>query len=141
MSMKSIARFFPTVARILMGLSFFVFGLNGFFNFLPQPSAPLPEGAIAFLGALMQSGYMFPLIFGTQTIVGMLLLSNRFVPLALVLIAPFIVNSVAFHIFLEPSGRGIAFVFLVIQVYLAWMYRNAYRPVLAMHATPHLGDS
>lgn len=141
MSMKSIARFFPTVARILMGLSFFVFGLNGFFNFLPQPSAPLPEGAIAFLGALMQSGYMFPLIFGTQTIVGMLLLSNRFVPLALVLIAPFIVNSVAFHIFLEPSGRGIAFVFLVIQVYLAWMYRNAYRPVLAMHATPHPGDS
>lgn len=119
-----------------MGLAFLVFGLNGFLNFLPQPSMALPERAVAFVEALMKTGYMMPLMFGTQLIVGALLLANRFVPLALALIAPFIVNSVAFHLFLEPSGRPMAAVMLILEVYLAWAYRKAYRPMLAMRVTP-----
>src|SRR5687767_5169089 len=83
---KSFTRFFPPVARVLMGLAFFVFGLNGFLNFIPQPETPLPEGAMAFVGALMATGYMLPLIAVTQALVGALLLANRFVPLALALI-------------------------------------------------------
>ena len=121
-----------TVARLLMGIPLFVFGLNGFFNFIPQPPTPLPEAAAAFTGALMKSGYMMQLIGTTQLIVGMLLLLNRFVPLALALFAPFIVNSIAFHTFLEHSGLPMAAVFLILEVYLAWSYRNAYRPMLAM---------
>lgn len=136
MRLTGTARYLPAAGRVLMGLPFFVSGLNGFVNFLPQPSAPLPEGAVAFAGALMKTGYMLPLIMGTQLVVGALLLSNRFVPLALALIAPFIVNSVAFHLFLEPSGRGIAAVFLALEVYLAWTYREAYRPMLAMRVEP-----
>jgi hypothetical protein len=54
------------------------------------------------------------------------------VPLALALFAPFIVNSIAFHTFLEHSGLPMAAVFLILEVYLAWSYRNAYRPMLAM---------
>jgi hypothetical protein len=119
-----------------MGLAFLVFGLNGFLNFLPQPSMALPERAVAFVEALMKTGYMMPLIFGTQLIVGALLLANRFVPLALALIAPFVVNSVAFHLFLEPSGRPMAAVMLILEVYLAWAYRKAYRPMLAMRVIP-----
>lgn len=129
---RSIARYVPATIRALMGLLFFVSGLNGFLNFLPQPSAPLPAGAVAFADALMKTGYMFPLIMATQLIVGALLLSNRFVPLALALLAPFIVNSVAFHIFLEPTGRPMAFVVLALELYLAWVNRKAYRPMLAM---------
>jgi hypothetical protein len=49
---KSFARYLPTVARILMGLIFLVFGLNGFLHFIPQPKTPMPEGAVAFAGAL-----------------------------------------------------------------------------------------
>lgn len=129
---KSFARYLPTAARILMGLMFFVFGLNGFLHFIPEPKTPMPEGAVAFAGALMKTGYMFPLVMGTQLIVGTLLLLNRFVPLALALIAPIIVGIVTFHVFLAPSGKGMAVVVLVLELYLAWAYRNAFRPMLAM---------
>jgi hypothetical protein len=64
-----------------MGLVFFVFGLNGFFHFIPLSAPPAPAGA--FFGALSLTGYMLPLVMGTQLVVGTLLLSNRFVPLAL----------------------------------------------------------
>lgn len=121
---------------ILMGLMFLVFGLNGFLNFIPQPKDPMPEGAAAFAGALMKTGYMFPLVMGTQLLVGTLLLLNRFVPLALALIAPIIVGIVAFHIFLAPASIGPGIVVLVLELYLAWAYRNAFRPMLAMKTTP-----
>ena len=133
---KSFARHFPPAARVLMGLLFFASGLAGLLNLTPQPSTPLPEGALAFAGALMKTGYMMPLILWTQLIVGALLLANRFVPLALALLAPFVVNSVAFHIFLERAGLPIALAVLALELYLAWAYRKAYRPMLAMRTTP-----
>jgi uncharacterized membrane protein YphA (DoxX/SURF4 family) len=133
---KAFARHLPAVARILMGLMFFVFGLNGFLNFIPQPKTPMPDGAVAFVGALLKTGYMFPLIMGTQLIVGTLLLLNRFVPLALALLAPIIVGIVTFHLFLAPSGMGPAVVVLVLELYLAWAYRRAFRPMLALRTTP-----
>ena len=66
----------------------------------------------------------------------MLLLLNRFVPLALALIAPIIVGIVTFHIFLAPSGLAIAVVVLVLELYLAWAYRGAFRSMLALRTTP-----
>jgi hypothetical protein len=84
----------------------------------------------------MKTGYMLPLIFGTQALVGALLLANRFVPLALALIAPVIVNIVAFHAFVQPSGAVMAGVVLVLELYLAWAYRGAYLPMLAMRVKP-----
>ena len=133
---RAFTRHATTVARILMGLSFFVFGLNLFLNFIHQPAKPLPEGAVAFAVALMKTGYMMPLIGATQLIVGALLLTNRFVPLALALIAPFLVNSLAFHIFLEPSGLVMAGIFSAMELYLAWSYRSAYLPMLSARVTP-----
>src|SRR6188768_3359686 len=85
----------PSAARILLGLVFFVFGLNGFLHFLPQP--PMSGPPADFIGALFVSGYMFPLIKGTEVIASILLLTNRFVPLALAVLAPVVVNIVAFH--------------------------------------------
>jgi putative oxidoreductase len=79
---------------------------------------------------------MLQLIGATQLIVGLLLVLNRFVPLALALFAPFMVNSIAFHLFIEHSGLPMATIFLVLEVYLAWAYRNTYRPMLTMRATP-----
>ncbi len=133
---KSFTRHFPAIARILLGLPLAVFGLNGFLNLIPQPETPLPEGAMAFAAALMDTGYMMPLIGATHLVVGVLLLCNRFVPLALALLAPFIVNSIAFHLFLERSGLPMAIVFLALELYLAWKYRRAYRPMLAARTHP-----
>lgn len=133
---KSFTRFFPAIARILLGLPLFVFGLNGFLNFIPQPETPLPEGAMAFAGALVATGYMMQLIGVTMLVVGALLLLNRFVPLALALFAPFIVNSLAFHFFLERTGLPMALIFAGFELYLAWVYRAAFRPMLAARVTP-----
>jgi uncharacterized membrane protein YphA (DoxX/SURF4 family) len=131
---KSVARYATHAARILLGLGFFVFGLNGFLNFIPPPATPMPERAMAFFSGLMSAGYMIPLIGGTQVVVGALLLANRFVPLALLLIAPVIVNIVAFHVFLEPSGTVIALVVFALEIFLLWQHRSAFRGVLTPQA-------
>jgi hypothetical protein len=133
---KSPLRFLPPIARVLMGLMFFVFGLNGFFHFIPQPKDAMPEGVTALMGGFMASHYMMPLIFGTQTLVGFLLLVNCFVPLALALIAPVIVNIIAFHLFLMPSTIAPGIVVLILEIYLAWSYRRVYAPMLACKVKP-----
>jgi len=133
---KSFTRFFPAIARVLLGLPMVIFGLNGFFNFIPPPETPLPEKAMTFASALATSGYMMQLIGATMLVSGVLLVLNRFVPLALLLLAPFFVNSLAFHIVLEHSGLPMAAVFAAFELYLAWVYRAAYRPLfVSRHPT------
>lgn len=131
------SRYLPTAARILMGLMFFVFGLNGFLDFIPRPETPIPEGAVAFSAALVNTGYMMPLVMGTQMIVGLLLLLNLFVPLALAMIAPIIVGIISFHVFLAPSTIGPGIAVLALELYLAWLYRKAFRPMLSVRVAPH----
>lgn len=133
---RSKRRYLPTIVRLLLGLPLLVFGLNGFLNFIPPPEAPLPEGAMAFVVALVNSGYMMQLIAVTHLTVGVLLVVNRFVPLALALFAPFMVHSVAFHLVLERSGLVMSLVFLAMELYLAWCYRAAFRPMLAARVQP-----
>src|SRR3954447_25728041 len=123
----------PGIARIVLGLAFFVFGLNGFLHFLPQP--PMSGPPADFGAALFATGYMFPLIKGTEVVAGALLLSNRFVPLALAVLAPVVVNIFAFHAFLAPPNPISVFV-LIGNAYLAWSYRDAFRPMLAGSARP-----
>jgi len=131
------ARHFPTVARVLLGLVFFVFGLNGFLNFMPPPpKETLPAALVAFSEAMINTGYLFALVKGTEVLVGALLLLNRFVPLALALIAPVIVNIVAVHVLLAPSGAVISIIILALELYLAWAYRSAFRPMLGARISP-----
>ncbi len=121
-------------ARILLGLVFFVFGLNGFLHFIPQP--PMSGPPADLLGAMIGSGYLFVLVKGTEVVTGVLLLAGRFVPLALAVLAPVVVNIVAFHLFLAPSGLAIPLVLLGIELFLAWSYRSAYRSMLAASVAP-----
>jgi uncharacterized membrane protein YphA (DoxX/SURF4 family) len=134
--MNGLLRFIPTGARVLLGLVFFVFGLNGFLDFIPQP--PLPESAMSFMGALAATGYMLPLIKGTEVVAGALLLSNRFVPLALVLLAPVLVNIAAFNLVMMPANTVMTVVLLACELTLAWAWRDAFRGVLAARGTPRL---
>lgn len=120
------------VARVLLGLLFFVFGLGGLLNwFPPPPPESLPPKLVAFDAAMRSSGYLFELVKGTETVMGALLLVNRFVPLALVILAPVIVNIVLVHLLLAPSGLPVAIVVLALAVYLFWNHRRAYAPLLA----------
>lgn len=132
------SRLLPAIARSLLGLLFLVFGLNGFLHFMPTP--PVPARAGEFLGALAASGYMFPLIKGTEVVGGALLLSGRLVPLALVLLAPVIVNIVAFHLALAPGGYGMLAFIVGLEVYLAWAYRDSFAGVLNPNARPVAGE-
>ena len=133
---KPVRRLGPIIMRYVLGLPLLVFGLNMFFNFMPQPKTPLAEGAMAFIGALMKSGYFMPMLGVLFLVVGLCLVVNRFVPLALALFAPFILNSILFHSFLEHTGLPMAVVFLALELYLAWSYRSAYRTMLAAQVSP-----
>jgi uncharacterized membrane protein YphA (DoxX/SURF4 family) len=134
MTMNTIPRLAPSASRILLGLIFFVFGLNGFLQFMPQP--PMPEKAGVFLGALAATGYMFPLIKGVEVVAGALLLSNRFVPLGLAVIAPNVVNILLFHAVLAPGGLPIALMVLALEIFTAWSYRDAYASMLHARTAP-----
>jgi uncharacterized membrane protein YphA (DoxX/SURF4 family) len=104
------------IARLLMGLIFFVFGLNGFLNFIP---APPPTGLAGQFAGLLFASHLYIVIFAVQTIGGLLLLVNRFVPLALIMLGPVIVNIFFFHLFMAPSGLPLAIVVVALWVIVA----------------------
>jgi uncharacterized membrane protein YphA (DoxX/SURF4 family) len=121
-------RIIALLVRLLLGLVFLVFGLNGFLNFI---HGPMPGGtAGVFLGALISSHFIY-LIAGTQLLSGILLLLNRFVPLAVVLLAALLANILTFHLTMQPMGLGLAAVASVLWLLLAWEHRAAFRPLLA----------
>ena len=110
------------IVRVLLGLMFAVFGLNAFLHFMGK----MPEmhgDAGAFMGALINSGYIYPVAL-LQVIGGLLLLlGGRFVALGLTLLGPVIVNIVLFHIFLEHDGLPMAIVVSILAIFLLWVYR------------------
>jgi hypothetical protein len=132
--MAFIAMWAPHAARVGLGLVFLVFGLNYFLGFLPAQPEP-PEAAGAFLGALAASGYVFPIIKSVEVAAGIALLANRFVPLALTLLAPIIVNIAAFHFVLAPS-YGLPVAILALELYLAWTHRSAFAALLRAQSEP-----
>ena len=130
----TITKHLPTAARIFLGLVFTVFGLNFFLHFIPQP--PAPPQANAFTGALFASGYLFPLLSTSEVLAGLLLLRNRFVPLALAVLAPIVVNIVGFHLALAAAGLPVALAVLAAQLYLVWSHRAAFAPMLRARTEP-----
>ena len=129
-----------SITRSLLGLAFLVFGLNYFFNFLPMPKDAPPADAIAFIMPFISAKYM-ALIKSIEVASGLLLLSNRFVPLALALLAPILVGITWFHITLEPSGLPIPVVLVALELATAWFYRDAFAPMLHARTEPALKPS
>jgi len=115
------------IARILLGLLFLVFGLNGFLHFIPM--APPAGLAGQYMGALFLSHYLVA-VFLLQTIGGALLLANRFVPLALVLLGPVLVNILLFHALMAPEGMPVALFATVLWARLFYAVRRAFAGVL-----------
>jgi len=107
------------IARYLLGLAMLVFGANKFFNFMPAPPPPSPEAG-AFLGALAESGYIFPTLGVVYILAGILLAVNKAVPFALVMLVPVSFNIVAFHLKYAPDGILFAAVVAVLNVFLIY---------------------
>ena len=117
------------ISRYLLGLTFTVFGLNGFLRFI---EIPRPEGlAGQFMGALVDSGFLIP-VFALQFTAGVLLLANRFVPLALVLLAPIIVNIALYHALMEPHGLALAAVTIALWAIVFHRQRSAFAGLLSI---------
>ena len=119
---------FHFVARIVLGLVFLIFGLNGFFNFFPMP--PMPERAAAFGMALMQSGYFLPMLKSIEVLSGALLVLGLYAPLGVVMLFPIVINIFLFHFFLAPEGLPMAIGILAVELYLIYSYREAFKGIL-----------
>lgn len=130
MKIKSIS---IITARSVLGLIYFVFGLNFFLHFIPTPpSTGGPADAMA--GGLFQSGYFFPMLKGLEVVLGIALLSGLFVPLTLIILMPITLNIFLFHAFLTPDNYWMGLIMLTIHLYLAWAYRKSYQELFIRQA-------
>jgi len=121
------------IARYLAGVIFLVMGLNGLLNFIHFPP---PAGIAAqFMGALYVSHYLW-VIFAFQLIAGVLLLVNRYVPLAVAMLAPVLVNILTFHALMAPSGLPLALfvavlwalIFVDVRPAFAGLFQSRWQP-------------
>lgn len=118
------------VCRILLGLIFFVFGLNNLLHFIHMPP---PQGdALTWIG-IMATHHWMNFVGVIMVVAGLLLLVNRFVPLALTLLAPIIVNILLYHALLWPHGAGPAIVALILELVMIAVYFRNFTPLLAMN--------
>jgi hypothetical protein len=130
---NEIMRTASVIARYLAGTIFLVMGLNGFLHFIPLP----PPGGVAgqFMGALYVSHYLW-VIFAFQVVGGLLLLVNRYVPLAVAILAPVIVNILTFHVLMAPSGLPLALfvavlwaaIFIEVRPAFSGLFQSRWQP-------------
>ena len=109
------------ISRSLLGLVFLTFGANKFLNFLPAP--PVTGMAAQFMGAMFATHYIW-VVAASEVVGGLLLLTGRYAPLGLTLVGPVVVNILAFHTFIAPSGLPVALVVSALALFLLWSYRE-----------------
>ena len=114
------------IARILLGLVFFVFGLNFYLHFIP---AQLPPGDAGTLMGLMFKHGWFTFYGLLYVVGGLLILIGRFVPIGLVLLGPIIVNILLFHVTFDLAHIGMGIVVAVLEIFLIYAYREHFRPL------------
>jgi len=121
------------ISRILLGLVFVVFGLNGFLNFIP--AGPLPPGlAGQFVSVLLQSHYVW-FVSAFELVPGVLLLANRYIPLAVALLAPMLVNILLYHFLLDMTGLPIALIVVLLWGIIAFRNRKYFYPLLVQQTS------
>jgi uncharacterized membrane protein YphA (DoxX/SURF4 family) len=124
-------RIVTLIARILLGLMFLVFGLNGFLHFIPAP--PPPGLAGQFVTVLVTSHYYYGVAL-VEVVGGALVLSGQFVPLGLTLLGPVLVNILLFHISMAPAGLPLALVATLLWFVVFYAVRNAFAGIFLQRA-------
>jgi putative oxidoreductase len=122
-------------ARLVMGLIFFVFGLNHLYMFI---HGPLPTGdALAMMMLMM--GHKWFIVYGAlEAAAGLMLLLNRFVPLGLTLLAAIGFNIALFTFTLEPNMAAMPIVLAILEIVLVYGYRASFAGIFASRAEPTL---
>ena len=118
-------RIVSIIARLLLGLMFTVFGLNGFLHFLPMKMGPMSPLAMQYLSAISQS-HMMQAAFAVQLVTGIMLLAGVFVPLALVLLGPVLANILLFHALMDPRGILNGLVAFVLWLIVFFTVRDSF---------------
>lgn len=119
-----------TTIRILLGLAWLFFGVTKFF---PFEAAPLPGPAMDFLNSMMAAGYFIPFVGISETLVGVLLLANFWVPFSMMVLSPIMLNVTLFNLFLAPSLSSVIMLVILIamQVYVMWYTWSHYKSLFA----------
>lgn len=126
-------KYFLLASRLLLGLIFFILGLNLILHFIHMP---YPTGdALTWYGIMAPHGWM-TFVGVIQMIGGLLLLVGRFVPLALTLLAPIIVNILLYHALLWPHGYIPAIIVAILEVILLIAYHRSFAPLFVPDAQP-----
>jgi len=118
------------IVRVLLGLPFLIFGLNHFFPFVPHP--PMDGVALDYMMGLTKVGYFWPLLRGLEVLIGIALISGRFVPLALAVLAPISLHIFLFHAFVLLANLPLAIIILVLHIFLIVKYWNYYKQIFTM---------
>ena len=121
-------KWLPVIARVLLGLVFLGSGIAGFATHFAFPP-DLPEGLKTFVTGLVASTYFLPFLKSTEIICGLLLVIGAFVPLALIVLAPIILNIFLTHLFLARSGVPLAVVLGALEIYLAF-FASPYKEIV-----------
>lgn len=122
----SLVKIAVTISRILLGIIFVVFGANLVVSFIPTP--PLTGFVADFTNVIMQSHYaMF--LGAVQVFAGVLLLVNRYVPLAIVILAPVLANILVFHLTMQPIGLPPGILATILWFVVAWPIRSRFAPL------------
>lgn len=117
------------IARICLGLIFFIFGINGYLKLIPLPT-PTPEAAIYLKGLFGTNPYMFHIVKLTEIIVGLMLLANFYAPLGLIILAPVFINILLVHVFLDQSGLKLDIAMLAAYIILVRHFMPIYKKLL-----------
>lgn len=128
--MKNQSKVYLTL-RILFATMLLIFGFNTFLQFMPIPE--FPEPAMNFVNASFEAGFVFPFFGIIQILAGLSLLLNKFVPLSILLLAPFVITIILFHIFLDLSTIAGIIPHTFFLVYFAYQNRSAYSPLFQAH--------
>jgi hypothetical protein len=118
-----------TIARYLLGLMFLIFGSNMFLNFIPM--GPMPSGVAGQFSAALFAAHYFYVVGAVMVISAILLLLNRFVGLGLTLLGPVLVNILAFHLLMNPSGIGMGAFATLLWALVAWQHRKVFAKLFA----------
>lgn len=118
---------FTSIVRVVLGILLVVFGGNKFLNFIPM-DAPTGDAA-SFMNSLHATGYIFPVVGVLEVAIGLMLLTKKWVPFAMVLLAPISINILLFHLFLDIPGAGIALLVAVLNAILIYKHWRLYRPL------------
>jgi putative oxidoreductase len=120
------------IARVLLGLLFLIFGINHFIPFIPHP--PMDGVALDYMMGLTKVGYFWPLLRGLEILIGISLLSGKFVPLALAVLAPISLHIFLFHAFVMVANLPLAIIILAMHIFLFVKYWNYYKQIFTMNS-------